>query len=237
MNNTIRNIITIGAALIAFATAADDLKYNAYLSSGVQNNVVRYGVDEGNTAAAVNAGVALEGLPYVGTYDLGLSINAPFDNDGYNLSVLSTGFKRDIYAGFTGRIGIEYAARTGLNDDFNSNFRLAYEKFSLVKPYIGYAYDYNRELHIAEAGLPIQYTFDNVLFVKSVTVNAVAGYNYYQSDTTGVYQTVKFGGGFEIPVWGPLNVFAQGTYYRAIENANVAFHNDWVGVAGFNLKF
>ena len=237
MNNTIRNMITIGAALIAFATAAEDLNYNAYLSSGVQNNVVRYGVDEGNTAANVSAGVAVDGIPYVGTYDLGINVNAPFDNAGYNLGVLSTGVKRDIYAGFTGRFGVEYAARTGLNDDFNTNFRLAYENFSLIRPYVGYGYDYNRQLHFAEAALPLQYTFDNVPFVKSLTVNAVAGYNYYQSDATGSYQTVKFGGGLEIPVWGPLNVFAQGTYYRAIENANVAFHNDWVGLAGFNLKF
>ena len=68
MNNTIRNVITIGAVLIAFACAAGDTTnngYNAYISSGVQNNVVRYGIKEANAAIAANAGVTVNGLKYL----------------------------------------------------------------------------------------------------------------------------------------------------------------------------
>lgn len=237
MNNTIKQIITIGAALIAFAGVAEDLKYNASVASGVENNVLRYGVQVAGTSAFANGNVQVSNVPYVDTFDLGANVNVPTASNQPNLTVLTTGVKRKVYDNFVARIGVDYATFSNGAENFNSGIGVTYDKYSLVKPSVGYAYDYIRKLNIAEALLPVSKTFTKVPLVESVNLAAFAGYNYYEGGGTSNYQTVKFGVGTEINVYGPINLFASGTYYYALNNSTIAFSKDWVALGGVKIKF
>lgn len=237
MKNTIKKITTIGAMFLALASVAGDLNYNASVASGVENNVLRYGVQVAGTSAFAGGNLQVGGIPYVDTFDMGATVNVATANNANNLTVITTGLKRKVYGDFAARVGVDYAAFSAGGQNFNSGIGVSYEKYSFVKPSVGYAYDYIRKMNITEALLPISNTYTKVPWVDSVTLTAFTGYNYYESGVTGNYQTVNFGVGTEIKVIGPVNLFATGTYYYALNGSTIAFSKDWVAVGGIKIKF
>lgn len=242
MMNTINKLIGVIALCLAVTVTAQSVdtnhvnRYDVVVSSGVANGVDRYGVLQLDEGSVTSAQVQVNGVKYIDTYYLGVDVNLPFQSEQSNLTVISTGFKKSLSENFSARIGVEYANRDSAQDDFNSGIRLAFEKYKLIQPYVGYSYDFNNDLHILEAGLPLRYSV-KVPVLKVVHLNVVAAYGRYENEQLDVYQLARFGGGFEVPLGKLLSVYGQGSYFYGVENTNVALSDTWLGSAGLKLRF
>lgn len=234
MRNTLIKLI-VAAGLLTTSLLADSTNYTASLSTGYTTGVQRYAVNQAGSAAEVAANIELNGVPYVSHYYVGATVDLPFAAES-KLTVLSTGIRRELAYGFSAQAGVEYAIRDSNKNDFLVDGRLVYSGLKVVDPYVGYGYDFNNRLQVAEAGVPFSFNI-NIPYVPTLGVRLVAAYGRYESVSKDIWQSVRGGAGLDVHLFGPLNAFADVNYFHALEKSSVTLDNKWLGTVGIKAKF